>query len=271
MKPKLVEPASVLEAVEADLAVLLAVGKPIRRDLADGGRLHIDRPLPFLCVHVGLDQNAAFDTASANASYLIAPDAQTAGDIAVLVAAGMRDECAAFLVLDIGELEEDRFLTDDAPFLPPFEIALAGGGTPAEGAALKRFAKASMGRKAKYRTPRVEKLADDETDPSRVVSYLGGMPVLTVRFAPIYRVPASERVYPALRERIVSNMLDSGLQAVAAFLDASKVKAPATHRSLGRRAFIDAVARADRALDKVASAFDFLLAVTPINAEHAWL
>ncbi len=86
MKPRLVEPASVLEAVEADLAALLAEGKPIRRDLADGGRLHIDRPLPFLCVHVGLDQNAAFDTASANASYLIAPDARTAGDIAVLVA-----------------------------------------------------------------------------------------------------------------------------------------------------------------------------------------
>jgi len=271
MKPKLVAPPSPLEAIEADLSALLARGKPIRRDFADGGRLHIDRPLPFLCVHVGLDRNAAFDTASANAAYLIASDAGTAGAIATLVAARMRDECTAFLVIDIGELDEDRFLTEDAPFLPPFEIALACGGSPAEEAALKRFAKASAGREAKYRTPRIETLTDDSQDATRVAPHLDGLPVLTVRFAPIYRVPASERVYPALRDRAVANMLDSGLQAVSAFLDACKVKAPPTHRSLGRRAFIDAVTRADRALDKVASAFDFLLAVTPINAEQAWL
>ena len=52
----------------------------------------------------------------------------------------MRDHCGAFLVLDIGELAEDRFLTEDVPFLPPFEIALASGDTAAEKAALKRFA-----------------------------------------------------------------------------------------------------------------------------------
>jgi len=271
MKPRLVEPASVLEAVEADLAALLAEGRPIRRDLTDGGRLHIDRPLPFLCVHVGLEQSAAFDTASANAAYLIASDARTAGEIAALVASRMQHECPAFLVLDVGELEEDRFLTDDTPFLPPFEIALASGSSPAEEAALKRFAKASAGREAKYRTPRIEQLSENSGDASRVAPNLGGLPTLTVRFAPIYRVPGSERVYPALRDSVIANMLDSGLQSVSAFLDASKVKAPVTHRSLGRRAFVDAVTRADRALDKVATAFDFLLAVTPINAAQAWL
>jgi uncharacterized protein (TIGR02421 family) len=271
MKPKLVEAPPPLEAIEADLEALLAHGKPIRRDFPDGGRLHIDRPLPFLWVHVGLDQDAAFDTASANAAYLIAPDARTAGEITALVASRMRVECEAFLVIDVGELDEDRFLTEDAPFLPPFEIALASGGSPAEEAALKRFAKASAGREAKYRTPRIEKLGDKKQDPTRVAQHLDGPRVLTVRFAPIYRVPGKERVYPALRDRVVANMMDSGLQAVSAFLEASKVKAPATHRSFGRRAFIDAVTRADRAIDKVASAFDFLLAVTPINAEQAWL
>jgi len=271
MKPQLVQPASALETVEADLDALLTEGKPVRRDLADGGRLHIDRPLPFLCVHVGLDQNAAFDIASANASYLIAPDAVSAARIAALVARQMTDRCGAFLLLDVGELEKDRFLTDDAPFLPPFEIALASGDSPAEIAALKRFAKASVGREAKYRTPRIETLAADESDLTRLATYNGNLPVLTIRLAPIYRVPESDRVYPALREAVVANMLDSGLQAVSAFLDASKVEAPATHRSLGRRAFVDAVTRADRALDKVASAFDFLLAVTPINSEQAWL
>ena len=65
-------------------------------------------------------------------------------------------------------------------------------------------------------------------------------------------------------------MVDSGLQAVAAYVEASGLEAPASHRSLGRRAFVDAVTRADRAMDKIASAFDFLLAVTPINSQAAW-
>ena len=29
----------------------LAAGLPVRRTLPGGGRLHIDRPLPFLCVY----------------------------------------------------------------------------------------------------------------------------------------------------------------------------------------------------------------------------
>nr|WP_245480863.1 MULTISPECIES: flavohemoglobin expression-modulating QEGLA motif protein [unclassified Mesorhizobium] len=250
---------------------LLRESKPIRREFGDGNRLHIDRPLPFLCVHVGSQQDAAFQIVSANASYLIAADSDLAGEVVRLVARRMRDHCGAFLVLDIGELAEDRFLTEDVPFLPPFEIALASGDTAAEKAALKRLAAAASGREAKYRTPRVDEFVPTTRAETRLSDDLDDVAGLTVRFAPIYRVPGSERIYPELRDLVVANMVDSALQAVSAFLKASKLEPPATHRSLGRRAYIDAVVRADRALDSVASTFDFLLAVTPINAEPAWL
>ena len=271
MKPKLVEAASPLAKIESDLDALFRDGKPIRREFGDGNRLHIDRPLPFLCVHVGSHQDAAFHVVSANASYLIVAEIGFAGEVARLVARRMRDHCGAFLVLDIGELAEDRFLTEDVPFLPPFEIALASGDTAAEKAALKRFAAAASGREAKYRTPRVDEFNPTTRAEARLLDDLGDVAGLTVRFAPIYRVPGTERVYPELRDLIVANMVDSALQAVSAFLKASKLEQPATHRSLGRRAYIDAVVRADRAIDSVASTFDFLLAVTPINAEPAWL
>ena len=135
MRPKLVEPTPPLAQIELDLDALLRDGKPIRRDFGDANRLHIDRPLPFLCVHVGSHKDAAFHAVSANASYLIAADIGPAGEVARLVARRMRDQCGAFLVLDIGELAEDRFLTEDVPFLPPFEIALACGNSAAERAA----------------------------------------------------------------------------------------------------------------------------------------
>ncbi|MGX5842468.1 flavohemoglobin expression-modulating QEGLA motif protein [Mesorhizobium sp. ArgA1] len=270
MNPKLVEPTSPLVQIEADLDALFRDGKPIRREFGNGNRLHIDRPLPFLCVHVGPHQDAAFHTVSANASYLVAADIGLAGEVARLVARRIRDHCGAFLLLDIGELAEDRFLTDDVPFLPPFEIALACGNTAAENAARKRFADAASAREAKYRTPRVDELSPTTRAEARLWDDPGDVACLTVRFAPIYRVPGTKRVYPELHDLVVANMVDSALQAVSAFLKASSLEQPATHRSLGRRAYIDAVVRADRALDNVASTFDFLLAVTPINAELAW-
>lgn len=271
MKPKLVEPVSHLATIEAQLDALLNDGKPIRYDFADGGRLHIDRPLPFLCVYTGPDRTAAFDTVTANASYVIAADAALAGEVARLVARHLGESCGAFLILDIGELAEDRFLTDDAPFLPPFEIVLASGDTAEAKAALKRFAAAASGREAKYRTPRIGELSPEARAQPVLSDNLGDAAWLAVRFAPIYRAPGSQRIYPALRDLVVANMVDSGLQAVSAFVKASKLKPPATHRAWGRQVFIDAVAQADQAIDEVASTFDFLLAVTPINAERAWL
>lgn len=270
MKPKLVEHTSPLLQIEADLGALFRDGKPIRREFGNGNRLHIDRPLPFLCVHVGSQQDAAFHAVSANASYLIAADIELAGEVARLVAGRLHDHCGAFLLLDIGELAEDRFLTEDVPFLPPFEIALACGSTAPEKAARKRFADAASAREAKYRTPRVDELSPTTRAEARLWDDPGDVAWLTVRFAPIYRVPGTKRVYPELHDLVVANMVDSALQAVSAFLKASSLEQPATHRSLGRRAYIDAVVRADRALDNVASTFDFLLAVTPINAELAW-
>ena len=90
------------------------------------------------------------------------------------------------------------------------------------------------------------------------------------RFAPIYRQPESERIYPDLRQRVVADIFDAVLQAIAAFLaKAGRFEVP-THRALGRRLFVEAVSRLDARIDEVAASFDFLLAVTPINADTAW-
>jgi uncharacterized protein (TIGR02421 family) len=103
-----------------------------------------------------------------------------------------------------------------------------------------------------------------------LVARLTDHPVLHISFAPIYRAPDGESVYPDLYERLVANMVDAVLQGVAAFACETGAMKPATHRALGRRAFIDTVERADRSLDEVVRSFDFLLSVTPINAGPAF-
>ena len=69
-RPKSADPGWVGEILDC-----LEQGASVRRELPGGGRVHIDRPLPFLCLHATGDghQLAALDVATANASYLIAP------------------------------------------------------------------------------------------------------------------------------------------------------------------------------------------------------
>ena len=131
--------ASARPTIAADMALVedvlgcIDAGKSVRRDLEDGSRIHIDRPLPFLCVYVsdGRDADAARAVASANASYLITADLDAAVLIIEAIGAAMTKRFGAFVVLDIGELERDRLLSDDAPFLPPFEITISATDQPA--------------------------------------------------------------------------------------------------------------------------------------------
>ena len=262
----------------SDLALIeeilrsLGAGKPVRKEFEDGGRLHIDRPLPFLCVHLTDTRNAlaAREVASANASYLITPDLNAAALVVEAIGAAMVERFGAFLVLDIGELERDRFLSEDAPYLAPFEIVLSATDQPGARAALAAFGIAVETEEARSRAPRLERRRSHDDPNAPLSTLVNRYPCLTVRFAPVYRVPESEHIYPDLLQRVVAKIFDAGLQAINAFLKTTGVMHLPTHRALGRQAFIDVVRRADRSIDDVSASFDFLLAVTPINADAAW-
>jgi len=248
----------------------LEKAKSVRRELPGGGRLHIDRPLPFICVHIAEEgaEPVARDIAQAHASYLITPHAAAALGVIDAVAGAMRKRFGSFVLFDIGELTQDRFLTEDAPFLPPFEIAIWSSDDMANAA--ECFSSAISDSEARFRTPKVERVA---TPPSREDVALGRVlhiSTLAVRFAPVYRQAGTQDIFPELREQLVAMLFDASLRAVASFVESEKIFRPKTHRALGRKAFVDAVTRVDRSIDEVASAFDFLLAVTPINAEAAY-
>lgn len=254
----------------AEILGCIRDGKAIRRDLPSGGRLHIDRPLPFLCIHIANDgvEPVARDIAQANASYLIAPRWNEALALVEAVTAGLKEKFGACIVFDIGELSQDRFLTDDAPFLPPFEVSIWS--SPDARKAADVFSDAVRHSQVRFRTPRVEKaekpgLEDDGQNLPRLSSS-----AISVRFAPVYRQPKSDDVYPELREQLVAMLFDAGLQAYASFIGTHDIFKLTNHRVLGRKGFVDAVSRVDRSIDEVASTFDFLLVVTPINADAAF-
>ncbi|WEZ84466.1 flavohemoglobin expression-modulating QEGLA motif protein [Rhizobium sp. 32-5/1] len=250
----------------------IETGKSVRKEFGEGGRLHIDRPLPFLCVYIerGRDDAVARNIVSASAVYLLAPDVDVALPIVEAVGAALERRFGAFMLLEIGELAADTLLTDDAPYLPPFEVKVFHTDDEAASVAARTLVQAVQGIKAKFRTPRAELAAIAQASTSDAAFPDTLFPCISVRVAPIYRLAKSEKIYPDLQERLVANIFDAGLQALAAFIKAKGALKLTTHRQLGRKAFVDAVSRADRSIDEIASSFDFLLAVTPINADAAW-
>lgn len=59
----------------ADALAAIEAGRAVRKEFEGGGRLHIDRALPFLCVHFTRSDEApvAREVVRANASHLLAP------------------------------------------------------------------------------------------------------------------------------------------------------------------------------------------------------
>ncbi|WP_099866251.1 flavohemoglobin expression-modulating QEGLA motif protein [Pararhizobium haloflavum] len=265
-------PARVDEAWRDALEEGLKSGKPVRLELEDGGRVHVDRPVPFVCVHVMGEHaaDAARQIAMANASYVVAGSIERAAEVIDVIGGAMAERFGAFIVLSVDELGQDALLTDDAPYLPPFEIILSAPRAPAAQAAADAFESAAEAVKAKFRSPRIERCASEEGKGGQSLSSLTRFVCLSVSFAPIYRTPGDGGIYPALRERVVANIYDAGLKAIAAFIEQASHLKLTTHRALGRQVFVDAVRSADRSIDEIASMFDFLLAATPINSAAAW-
>ena len=254
----------------AELEACLENEEPIRLDLGGRGRLYIDRPMPFIAVHVGRQaQPAAREAVAAHAAYLLVRNATDADVVLSIVGKSMQERFGGFMIIDIGEMAEDR-LAADAPYLAPFAVSISHTPDKPARAAAASFAGAMQKVDARYRSPRIERLEVGEDKAAGLARRIRQFPMLTIRFAPIYKVPQSRQVYPELREWLAANIVDATLRGAAEFAQA-KTNVPLTsHRALGRRVFVDAVSRADRAVDDIASRFDFLLGVTPINAEAAW-
>lgn len=249
-----------------EIAKALRDQAPIRKELPDGGRLHIDRSLPFLFVHIespDRDDMVARAVTQANAAYALGNGSRSFFDVIKLVAEAARKQFGFALILSLEEIERPEGPNDE-PTLLPLEIdirANAGAGRAAQA-----FEAAIYASKSGFRLAKVQISIDAVRSLSRLDD-LTDFNCLAIRFLPVYREPSSESIYPEVRERLIAVLFDAALQACAAMFEPGQIT---SHRVLGRRAIVEAVTRVDRSLEEVASSFDVLLAVTPINADEAF-
>jgi uncharacterized protein (TIGR02421 family) len=258
-------------------------GKRVRKTLPGGGRLHIDRPLPFLCVYrrpVRRRDEGTRRLVTTEASYLVAPGGKRHRDgVAALIAAiasAIAESYGAFLILEIWpeNSRADPIHASGNPPSPRFEVVVRAGGPARLASRLrdqlanividKRAAKVTI-KKARTVSPRgqPELLAPAQ---ARAASST----LLGLRVRPIYRDHGSGDSYPLLL-RETRRALSRALRPLLYdFVRTNTVYRPGHYHVLGRRAMVKAVWEVDRQLAEVADSFDFLLTVTPINSAQAW-
>ena len=259
-------PAELDHALVDVVRARIAAGKPVRRTLVGGGRLHVDRPLPFLCVYRPPDHEdpGTADLVRSQASYLIAPsDPKHAAELEPVVAGvveTLAKTCGACLVLEVWAGKDDAS--------PCFRIRTATQDRLAT--TIDALAEALRA----MQSPVEVISAADASPPDRgpligtSLAARAGVLAIGLEVPPVFR--SSRGIYPAVF-RAFSRDLMHALQR--GFFEFTRVQTPARpehYQMLGRRRTVHAVRESDHALAELGASFDFLLAVTPVNTEAAW-
>ena len=269
------------DATIEEIAGRLAAGQRVRRTLPPGGRVHIDRQLPFLFVYrapaAGIDPGVA-GFITGEASYLIAP-ARTGtrrwtARLVERIAEVMSAVFGGFLVVEIWASVDAAGNAVDPP-TPSFRVLVDKGWTDSAtverltaslGAirAHKRKAKVTVSPSARPSPPGLPPLLASKKAADLSTRSIG------VEVMPIHRDAETGTEFPLL-QRTLARQLDIALQRAAfEFARSETASRPLHYQALGRRTFVRAVRDADRALSTIAESFDLLLAVTPVNAEQAF-
>lgn len=260
------EAVDVVERVRSRLAADLAVDEQL-----PGGRLHIDRPLPFLVVaRVGsAEGDPLAELAETQASYLTLPSAGDLVTSAVVsaMAEQLADRFGSFLILDLwtsgesasGEAARPTFRVceqfDDQPSATGQALAKALEDVAAFGVSPEIEVVKWLGR-----TPL---LSHDET------RRLGAL-LLGLEIPGTILDPQTGQAYPLLLRDLRRDMSRAIQRAAHEFADVQTTHHVEDFRALGRRGVIESARQVDEQLVTVGSAFDYLLSITPVNTNEAW-
>ena len=260
-----------------------------RRSLEAGGRVHIDRPLPFLVLnrhHPDTAFSLARRVAVISASNVVWPASEAADAEAIASVAAIlehqRHDFPKFLLVSLYDLPLDASLDEESPRLEKFRFTLSASADEPAQAAAQRLQAALGDICIDLRKPRIESVDSAFSEPGieLLTDGVEGLSRLSLGLPQIHRIPGEQRIYPQIFHELETTVFDALLQCFAAFVEATTPDPvphdPAEpsrarhHRSLGRSSFIKAAVTVDKELGRISRSFDFLLSVSPINTVQAF-
>ena len=266
----------------AEVCERIANGDRIYRLLPEGGRLHIDRPLPFLSVHRLRHSDAGSgDLLLGQGSFLIAPT-QHHDEIARLVEAitqALADKFGAVLLLEVwtraSEPDGDA-ATANASSGEGAEFRIysgeEAGQTPVSTARLQR----ALGAMNWLQTPvraaieplgnaiNWQPLLDEGAARERSCRVLG------LEVPPLFRQADDGPIFPSSLKSLRRELGIALQKTFGEFMQVQTGESVEDFRALGLRQVGDAVWEADRQIAGIAANWNFLLGVTPVNASAQW-
>lgn len=271
-------PTRLTDQLIEDIAARIASGRQVRRTLPPGGRIHIDRQLPFLFVYrpVGTAVDPAIaGLITSEASYLIAPARTRAHSwtnrLVERIAATHSATFGGFLIIEIWGAPQVPEDTNTASFRVIVDKDWADSVTVERFSAslsairlMKRSVKVSVVPSRRLSPPGLPSLLAPQRAKELAARYIG------IEVAPIYRDAATGEDFPFLQSSLARKMDTVFRRTAFEFARSETVHRPLHYQALGRRTFVRAVKEADLALSTVAESFDLLMTVTPINAGEAF-
>ena len=254
----------------------LATGQRVRRTLPDGGRIHIDRQLPFLSVYRspnGSPDEGTDQLVIGEASYVVASGDKGHKDglsrLVREVARTLRDAFGSVLILEVWAAREVNHNGGDT-----FRIVVPKGHKLGSTIAAFEQALASEQRDddddvevvevARFSPPGLPALI-----PASVASR-DGIHLMGLEVQPTYRSRDGGELFPMILRSMRRRLARASKQGFFDFTRQHTTHRPPHFHALGPRAMVKAVWAADQQLAEISNTFDLLLSVTPVNAEAAW-
>jgi uncharacterized protein (TIGR02421 family) len=280
-RPESAETEAITDSLIGELCARLAAGKRVRRSLPGEGRLHIDRPLPFLCVYrrptdrpdAGTDRLVLGE-----GSYLIAgggerlQESQSA--LAEAIVKTLADQFGAFLIVEIWSAAETGALSPNTRH-PTFRILTPRRESLAT--TVQALADALRSLALPGTLIEVEVVDGGKAAPPGLPSLLTtteasklGCLMIGLEVTPFYRDAETGDLYPLLLRALHREFSRALQKTFFDFVQVQTTHRPQNYQMLGRRAVVRAVWEADRQLAHIDQSFNLLLAVSPVNADAAY-
>jgi uncharacterized protein (TIGR02421 family) len=262
------------------IAARLAKNERVRRTLPEGGRVRIDRQLPFLCVYrepTNRDDAGTQSLVTSEAAYLFASaDPAIYEDLAKLcrtIVETLYEHFGAFLLLEIWAKPPAK-LPHQESAQPEFTIYTSDKGLLAPTIAelkssLESIQLQGMPAKVHVQTtwigapPNLPPLVEN-TD-HKLVSFAR----LGLEIKPIYR-SATGTIFPLLLQALQQQLGPALRKSIYKFTGTKPERQVPSYLSLGPNTMVKAARLVDQQLCDISQSFDFILQVTPVNAQAAW-
>ncbi len=256
--------------------------RTVRRILPCGGRLFIDRQLPFICLYrsrgeirdTGMDRITAGEAAVLSTS---ADRQYRTGVAGVLrdIACIMCERFGAYLILEIWPDE----LPPNNPHLPPQPLFTLYSPPRCEmTATVAKLEKSLALIRTSKLSAQVRRIALSRPAPPGLTPCIPAAEMrrsniqwLGLSISPIYIRPESSELYPLLYRAVRRQVSRAMARGFFAFTRNHTSHHPPHFHTLGRRAVVKAVWEVDRQFAQIGTAYDLLRLVTPINSEAEWL